>query len=676
MKKVKKKMSMQKRIVFSFLSMFVLFVAGIGGSTFMLSNLVEELESSIKNDLALKDTFRRLEANSLDQISNEKVFLLTKDELALDTFNSLSDMNHELFDSAKKIEVGYSNTIKWNEISQWYDKYVANFSKEKSIILKEGDSKSGLRGKLNDIGYNVEKTIEKYKFDTTFLTEYLKIAKNEKNFLLSRDKNYLKKAKKESSILLELLKNDKHSEAAKRSLENDINSFITSFSKLVKNYDDSIVVKEQTNLSSGKYLVLLANEISKVDKNSTEKLSRIHSLKEQVYIGIAGSIALTVFLIFLFQRGTSKSIKVIVELSQRLRKTALVTEKSSHSMSSASDKVSSSATEQASAIQETVATLNEITAMVNKSVENAKASNEKAHTSHTVANEGKRAVEEMVGAIGEINGSNEQIMSEMTRSNQEIAQIVVVIKEISEKTKVINDIVFQTKLLSFNASVEAARAGEHGKGFAVVAEEVGNLAQMSGNAAQEIEDLLGGSIKKVQSIVDETQGKVEILISDAKNKIESGVTVANRCGTILDDVVDNVDAVTKMMSEISSASEEQAEGINNITTAMNELDENTHSNSNIAHETSNYANDLSNQTKILNSIVENLDREVLGTNGTSEGSTSAVPSNVDSQFNKPTVAEVPVDNVTQLKTVESNDSSDDFEDDFPSEDDPRFKEVV
>ena len=79
-------------------------------------------------------------------------------------------------------------------------------------------------------------------------------------------------------------------------------------------------------------------------------------------------------------------------------------------------------------------------------------------------------------------------------------EILGYIKSIEEKTKVINDIVFQTKLLSFNASVEAARAGEQGKGFAVVAEEVGNLATMSGTSAEEISKLLESSISHIESI--------------------------------------------------------------------------------------------------------------------------------------------------------------------------------
>ncbi|MHA0111674.1 methyl-accepting chemotaxis protein, partial [Klebsiella pneumoniae] len=78
-------------------------------------------------------------------------------------------------------------------------------------------------------------------------------------------------------------------------------------------------------------------------------------------------------------------------------------------------------------------------------------------------------------------------------ANSQLQSISNIIGEISAKTNIINDIVFKTQLLSFNASIEAARAGQHGRGFAVVAEEVGNLAQMSGNAAKEIRALLEDS---------------------------------------------------------------------------------------------------------------------------------------------------------------------------------------
>ncbi len=211
-------------------------------------------------------------------------------------------------------------------------------------------------------------------------------------------------------------------------------------------------------------------------------------------------------------------------------------------------------------------------------------------------------------------------MVQVNQSNLQMADIIKVIHQIGEKTKVINDIVFQTKLLSFNASVEAARAGEHGKGFAVVAEEVGNLAQMSGNAAREISDMLAGSISKVETIVQETKTKVESLISLGKQKVDSGVSVAKQCAEVLTEIVDNVSKVSGLAHEISSASQEQAQGVAEINKAMSQMDTVTQQNAATSEETASAAEELSAQAETLKSAVEDLVRTVEG--GQSGGLTS------------------------------------------------------
>ena len=259
--------------------------------------------------------------------------------------------------------------------------------------------------------------------------------------------------------------------------------------------------------------------------------------------------------------------------------------------------------QQASFIQETVATLNEITAMVNRSVEYASKSTERAEGTHRIASEGKGVVTQMTSAMDEINLSNNDIMTQINKSNQEISKIVDVIHEISSKTTVINDIVFQTKLLSFNASVEAARAGEHGKGFAVVAEEIGNLAAMSGQAATEISAMLADSSHQVEAVVKDTSSSIGRLIEVGKSKVESGVEIANRCEQVFDEVVANVGEVTTMMSEISAGSREQADGVSNITQAMTELDSATHENSDAANRSMEAAHQVAQRAKSLESLV-------------------------------------------------------------------------
>lgn len=302
-------------------------------------------------------------------------------------------------------------------------------------------------------------------------------------------------------------------------------------------------------------------------------------------------------------RGISKRISQVIDHlhneSSRLSNT-------STDVTQASASLAGSSTEQAASLQETAASIEEINAMIKKSSENATHSQQVAQRSQDIANKGKQAVDEMSRAIADINVSNEYILGQISESNRKISEIARVIAEIGNKTKVINDIVFQTKLLSFNASVEAARAGEHGKGFAVVAEEVGNLAQMSGNAAKEISEMLSDSIKRVDAIVEETKSKVEGLISQGRTKIEAGTVIAKQCGDVLVEVVDNVAELNSMVSEISVASREQSQGVNEITKAINELDKTTHMNATTSMEVSGFAEQLRSQATDLNGVVSEL----------------------------------------------------------------------
>jgi methyl-accepting chemotaxis protein len=214
-------------------------------------------------------------------------------------------------------------------------------------------------------------------------------------------------------------------------------------------------------------------------------------------------------------------------------------------------------------------------------------------------------------------------LNQVEEGNKEISQIVRVISEIGNKTKVINDIVFQTKLLSFNASVEAARAGEHGKGFAVVAEEVGNLAQMSGSAAKEISDLLEQSVVKVQNIVDQTGQRVEKLIVNAREKVAVGEETAKRCAQILEQILLNADEVNSLISEIATSAQEQARGVQEINSAMTQLDNVTQQNSASASQSSQLSSSLLGQSQGLSELVSELNALVSGEQEFESGNRSA-----------------------------------------------------
>ena len=302
---------------------------------------------------------------------------------------------------------------------------------------------------------------------------------------------------------------------------------------------------------------------------------------------------------YLVNKSASGVFDSIYSLSEILTATA-------EELSVKSRELSEATTQEASAIQETASSLHEITAMVQRNTDNANKTKDLSRSSKEASHKGLDSVKNMILAMNEINHTQGDIMNRVDEGNKKIGDIVGVISAIGEKTKVINDIVFQTKLLSFNASVEAARAGEQGKGFAVVADEVGKLAEMSGKASQEITAMLEDSIKRVSLIVDETKTNVEKIILQGKDKIAKGTVIANTCATSLEDVVSKIAEVDRTITEISTASREQSQGITEINSAVSQLDTATQQNSIIASETFESSKELSKNSNELRKMVDTL----------------------------------------------------------------------
>ena len=346
---------------------------------------------------------------------------------------------------------------------------------------------------------------------------------------------------------------------------------------------------------------------------------------------LASSILISFFAIWFAKRLAD----ALTRVTNELRKEAQTVGGTSSIIADVSSKLSEATTEQAASLQETVASIDEISAMVARNADRASSSAKSSEITTLSAQKGKDKVEQMLESINAISDGNDEIINQMQKSNREISDIVQVIQEISEKTKVINDIVFQTKLLSFNASIEAARAGEHGKGFAVVAVEVGNLASMSGKAADEISSMLSRSVKKVTDIVEGTKGLMDNLIRQSKQKVDFGTTTAKECAQALDEILSNVSSVNEMVREISEASNEQSTGVREVNKAMSELDQVTQSNSAIGNESSVTARGLKTQSERLTSLVddltvlvdgykENSDPEVKATSGPKKNTLSIV----------------------------------------------------
>ncbi|KAB8037837.1 hypothetical protein GCL60_11725 [Silvanigrella paludirubra] len=303
---------------------------------------------------------------------------------------------------------------------------------------------------------------------------------------------------------------------------------------------------------------------------------------------------------------------MLMNVANQLANGNLLLNKSSAEASSESQKLSAATLEQAASLQETVTAVNQISAMMNKTSEMADSSRRKSDENKIKVNEGKNVIHKMVDSISNIKSSNQEIMDQVLDGNKRISEIVKVIAEIESKTKVINEIVFQTKLLSFNASVEAARAGEHGRGFSVVAEEVGNLAQMSGNASKEISSMLESSINRVKTIIDQTKNNVENILTKSKETMKNGEAISNECASIFEQIFINSEEVNHLVYEIANSAQEQAKGVTEINHAMQELDNVTHQNSNIAQKTSKTAADLLRQSYEIEQMASHLVKIIVG----------------------------------------------------------------
>jgi methyl-accepting chemotaxis protein len=281
-------------------------------------------------------------------------------------------------------------------------------------------------------------------------------------------------------------------------------------------------------------------------------------------------------------------------------------------LTSISEVLTSSSQEQAAAVQETASSLTETSAMIDRNATNAFKSLDVSKDSHDYVTKGKNKVNEMIDSIGEIKKANHEIQDQVGQNSNEMQNIISMISDINAKTNIINDIVFQLKLLSFNASVEAARAGENGKGFAVVAEEIGTLAKMSGESAQEISKLLIQSTEKVSQIIRDSSNKMNSIIKVGQLKVDQGELVSKDCFEIFNSIVKNSDEIINYVDEIAQATKEQSSGVREISTAVSELDLVAQKNSSISTETLTIADNLKKQVSDLKQMTHELEKVIHG----------------------------------------------------------------
>lgn len=444
--------------------------------------------------------------------------------------------------------------------------------------------------------------------------------KNDKVRLELIKKEFLEKQKAVNELFTEYISVEKDEELLKEinAIRAEFDHYLDLGGKIIteiqSNKESSVeILNKDFNASFKKLEDELDQFGEKYEEKNKTYFANVQSVLKQftvlLLVLLVGGIVLSALVSQLIIKSVVRTMNSVAE---RVANNSMNLGLSISKLSLSSEQLSTAVAEESAALQETAASIEEISAMVLKSSENALNTSKSADATKEKALNGQRAMRDLVTAIEDISKTNQAVDREVSESNNRINEILTVIQEIGNKTKVINDIVFQTKLLSFNASVEAARAGDNGKGFAVVAEEVGNLAQMSGNAAKEITGLLDQSLDRVQKIAEESRSKIESIMSQTQEKVQKGTSVAKSFEAILNEIVEEAQASSDLVTDITRASKEQANGVSEISKAINQLNQSTQVNSMAAETSSSTAESLKTQANDLRLESSNLRMAIEG----------------------------------------------------------------
>ncbi len=336
-------------------------------------------------------------------------------------------------------------------------------------------------------------------------------------------------------------------------LETEVDQRSDSIAELRINDQKFEVARECLN-EIGELLETYAN-------NNIIAKRKLNTATSMQLIAINGlTLVATLLLGYILIRGITVSLRNSVK---NLTESTQQVVAASNQLASSSQQLSEGSAEQASAIEEASSTLEESTSMLQQNSANTREAAQLSEKAKIAADKGNVEMGEMLVSINEIKKSSDQI-----------AKII----------KVIDDIAFQTNILALNAAVEAARAGEAGLGFAVVADEVRNLAQRSAQAAKDTAAII--------------ETNIDLSLQ--------GVAVTERVGEALTEITQQARKVNELMDEIAAASQEQSQGISQVSKAITQMESVTQQNAANAEENASASAELSAQAQNFRQIVKEL----------------------------------------------------------------------
>ena len=535
----------------------------------------------------------RVQANMLMVRMNVKDFIIDGDEKEVAEYDEYFGKMSEFLNSAKEsihhVERAPLIAQVEKEVKEYDTAFhqVIDHMKERNLTVNNSLNvkgpfmestlttilESANRDNDTKVSYNTSLAMKHLLLGRLYMSKFLD---TNESAAVDRVHQEFDQMQKQLDILDKQVKNSKNRELLESVLAAKT-EYVNSFDRLVNTINErNVLIAEKldrigpsiaNNTENVKLSVMSEQDDlgPAVQANNTRAVAFITILS---VVAVILGVGLTIFI----TRGINKSLNsVIGGLSAGAEQVAAA----ANQVSSSSQQMAEGSSEQASSLEEISSSLEEMTSMTKQNADNAKQANTMAVDTSSSASKGSEAMVKMASAINKIKASSD-----------ETAKII----------KTIDEIAFQTNLLALNAAVEAARAGEAGMGFAVVAEEVRNLAQRSAEAA-----------KTTSALIEESQ-----------NNAENGVVVTQEVDSILKEITESVNKMTQLIGEVSAASEEQAQGIGQVNSAVSQMDEVTQSSAANAEESASASEELSTQAEELNNMV-NILSSMVSKNGNSNG---------------------------------------------------------
>lgn len=517
----------------------------------------------------------------------EKNFIIRHDRKYVDKVKDLAGKLAEQLETTKaKFKNAYNRELidkglagikayekKFGDYVRYYDqKIVAQKEMEKFARQAQAAGeqlKAGQEKKLEALlssgasGAELKDRIEKTKAANHLVQIIGKIRAQEKNYMIRQEDKYVGLVHEELEDGMRLINAHKAHFKDTQTLAL-LDRIITSVNQYKAAFDNYVDLTHKQRLADEE-MVNGARAVSdlgeKLRAQQKELMqSQISTTNSIIVTGVLVAIVLGALLAFFITRSITKPVNRIIKT---LNEGAQQVASASGQISSASQQLAEASSQQAASLEEASSSLEEMSSMTRQNADNAKEAD-------TLMADTSRVVDQANASMGELTSS----MQEISKASEETSKII----------KTIDEIAFQTNLLALNAAVEAARAGEAGAGFAVVAEEVRNLAMRSAEAAK----------------------STAVLIENTVRKVEDGLDTVSKTNEAFSEVAGGAKKIGELIGEIAAASEEQAQGIEQINTAVSQLDQVTQQNAANAEESAAASEQLNAQAGEMEGVVHQL----------------------------------------------------------------------